>query len=270
MGMRRFLLLLLILPAAVLAQSGFTPYEGQPGKDVIWVPTPPALVEKMLDMVKLGPKDFVMDLGSGDGRNIIAAAKRGVPGLGVEFDPEMVALSQRRAEEAGVADKAKFVRGDMYEADLSRATALVLFLLPINLEKLAPKFLQLPPGTRIVNNGYKIPGWEEVETGHLGPECFTWCTAYLYLVPARMSGVWRIPAGEVTFRQNFQALTGTLRRKDGRALLVEGSVTGDRVRFSAGLDTYTGRVRGQEMSGEASGARAGYWKGARIRAATGG
>ena len=249
----------------VLAQTQFQPYEGQAGKDVIWVPTPPALVEKMLDMVQVTPRDFVMDLGSGDGRNIIAAAKRGVRGLGVEYDPDMVALSQRLAQEAGVADKAQFVRGDMYEADISRATALVLFLLPINLEKLAPKFLQLPPGTRIVNNGYKIPGWEEVDTGHLGVQCVTWCTAYLYLVPAQLKGAWRLPAGVIEFEQDFQALTGRLATSDGRSLPVQGSVKGDRVLFSVGLDTYSGRVRGKIMNGAASGATSGYWKATRIR-----
>ena len=255
----------MILPTALLAQTpGFQPYEGQAGKDVVWVPTTPALVEKMLDMVRVTPKDFVMDLGSGDGRNIIAAAKRGARGLGVEYDPDMVALSQRKAEEAGVADKATFVRGDMYEADISRATALVLFLLPVNLEKLAPRFLELPAGTRIINNGYKIPGWEEIETGHIDGTCITWCTAYLYLVPAKVAGKWRLPAGEVQFEQQFQELTGTLTRKDGRALGLQGSVVGDRIRFSVGLDSYEGRVRGKEMSGNASGAVSGFWKAARL------
>jgi SAM-dependent methyltransferase len=248
----------------LLAAEPFQPYEGQPGKDVIWVPTTPALVEKMLDMVGVTPKDFVMDLGSGDGRNVIAAAKRGAHGLGVEYDPDMVALSQKNAEEAGVADKAKFVRGDMYEADISQATALVLFLLPVNLEKLAPKFLQLPPGTRIINNGYKIPGWEEVETGYVGGMCVTWCTAYLYLVPARVAGTWRLPAGELHFEQNFHELTGRLVTKDGRSLPVQGSVKGERVVFSVGLDTYSGRVRGKIMNGAASGATSGYWKATRV------
>jgi len=228
------------------------------------VPTTPALVEKMLDMVKLTPKDFVIDLGSGDGRNVIAAAKRGVRGLGVEYDPDLVALSQKKAEEAGVADKAKFVRGDMFEADLSGATALVLFLLPANLERLKDKFLGLPAGTRIVNNGYKIPGWEEVETGHINGTCITWCTAYLYLVPAKVAGAWRLPAGELRFEQDFQALTGTLRTKEGRRLPVQGSVTGERIRFSVGLDTYEGRVRGKEMSGNAAGAVSGFWKAAKL------
>jgi SAM-dependent methyltransferase len=253
----------LTLGVILLAAEPFQPYEGQPGKDVVWVPTPPALVEKMLDMVRITPKDFVVDLGSGDGRNVIAAAKRGARALGVEFDADLVALSRKKAEEAGVADKARFLQGDMYEADVSQASALVLFLLPVNLEKLRDKFLQLPAGTRIVNNGYRIPGWEEVETGRLGGDCITWCTAYLYLVPAKVAGKWRLPAGELEFQQDFQALSGTLSTKDGRKLPVQGSVSADRVQFSVGLDTYSGRVRGTQMSGQASGAVSGFWKAAR-------
>jgi len=257
-------LLLAILPAAALAQTPYyTPYEGQPGKDVVWVPTPMALVEKMLDMIKVTPQDYVMDLGSGDGRNIIAAAKRGARALGVEYDADMITLSRKKAEEAGVADKAGFLQGDMYEADLTAATALVLFLLPVNLEKLAPKFLELPAGTRIVNNGYKIPRWEEVETGRLGGDCITWCTAYLYIVPAKVSGKWRLPLGEVQFQQDFQALTGTVTMKDGRTLPLQGGVSGDRVQFSFGLYTFSGRVKGKQMSGQASGATSGYWKASR-------
>jgi len=265
MGMRGSFLLALILPAAALAQPPFQPYEGQPGKDVIWVPTPPALVEKMLDMARVTAADFVVDLGSGDGRNVIAAAKRGARGLGVEYDPDMVLLSQRKAEEEGVADKARFVRGDMFEADLSQATALVLFLLPANLERLKKKFLELPPGTRIVNNGYRIPGWEEVEVGHSDGYCTAWCTAYLYLVPAKVAGAWRLPAGDLHLQQSFQALTGRLATKDGRMLPVQGSVMGERIRFSVGLDTYEGRVKGREMSGNANGAVSGFWKAARLR-----
>ena len=259
-------MLLLILPTAALAQHPYyVPYEGQPGKDVVWVPTPPALVEKMLDMIKLTPKDYIIDLGSGDGRNIIAAAKRGAQGHGVEFDAEMVALSRRKAEEAGVVDRARFIQGDMYEADLSKATALVLFLLPVNLDKLRDNFLKLPAGTRIINNGYRITGWEEIETGHLGGECYTWCTAYLYLVPAQVAGLWRLPAGMLSFEQQFQALNGTLITNDRRSLPVQGSVTGDRIRFIVGLDTYEGRVRGKEMSGNASGATSGFWKAAKLK-----
>jgi SAM-dependent methyltransferase len=248
----------------LLAAEPFQPYEGQPGKDVVWVPTPPDLVEKMLDMAGVTARDFVVDLGSGDGRNVIAAAKRGARGLGVEYDPDMVALSRRNAAEAGVADKAKFVRGDMYEADISQATALVLFLLPANMEKLRDKFLALPAGTRIVNNGYRMPGWEESETGHIGGACYTWCTAYLYHVPAKVAGTWRLRAGDLRFEQDFETLSGTLTTTDGKTLPVQGVVKAERIRFTVGLDVYSGRVRGKLMSGAASGATSGYWKAAKV------
>jgi precorrin-6B methylase 2 len=129
---------------------------GQPGKDAVWVPTSEAMVEKMLDHAKLVPEDFVMDLGSGDGRMIIAAARRGARGLGVEYNADMVELARRQAAAAGVLDKALFVQGDMYEADISKATLLALFLLPTNIERLVPKFLELPAGTRIVANTYWV------------------------------------------------------------------------------------------------------------------
>ena len=153
----------------------------------------------------------------------------------------------------------------MFEADFSQATVLALFLLPANLDKLRDKFLQLPAGTRIVNNGYRIHGWEEAETGHSDGFCTAWCTAYLYIVPAKVAGAWRLPAGEIRFEQDFQALSGTLKTKDGRYAAGAGQRLGERVRFSVGLDVYTGRVRGQEMSGEANGAVSGYWKAAKAR-----
>ncbi len=169
--------------AAEPAQGPDEPYVGQPGKDVIWVPTPPTLVEKMLDMAAVTRQDFVIDLGSGDGRNVIAAAKRGARALGVEFDPKLVQFARRRAAEEGVADRARFVEGDMFEADISQATVLALFLLPDNLLQLKPKFERLRPGTRIVTNGYQITGWEPAGVGLAGGDCMPWCTAYLYVVP---------------------------------------------------------------------------------------
>ena len=143
---------------AAAQTTTFEPTPGQAGKDVVWVPTPQELVDKMLDMAKVTPQDIVMDLGSGDGRNVIAAAKRGARAIGVEYNPEMVALARRLAKEAGVSDKATFIQGDMYEADISKATVLALFLLPHNLDQLAPKFLAL--GTRIVNNTFNVTGWQ--------------------------------------------------------------------------------------------------------------
>jgi len=177
----RSLIALTALTGTALAQPG--PYVGQPGKDVIWVPTPPALVEKMLDMARVTPQDYVIDLGSGDGRNIIAAAKRGARALGVEYDRELLYLSQRNAAEAGVAERALFVEGDMFEADISSATVLALFLLPDNLNRLKPKFARLERGTRIVTNGFPIDGWEAKEIGNADGDCGSWCTAYLYIVP---------------------------------------------------------------------------------------
>jgi len=170
--------------AAQPSQEPDEPYVGQPGKDVIWVPTPPTLVEKMLDMAGVTPRDFVVDLGSGDVRNVIAAAKRGARSLGVEYDTNLVQISRRRAAAEGVAGRASFVEGDMFEADISQATVLALFLLPDNLEQLKPKFERLRPGTRIVNNGYQIAGWEPSEVGFAGGDCAPWCLAYLYIVPA--------------------------------------------------------------------------------------
>src|SRR4051812_19413701 len=130
-------------PSAV----AYEPTPGQPGKDVVWVPMPDTQVERLLDLAKVTAADFVMDLGSGDGRTVIAAAKRGARAVGVEFNPDLVTLSRHRAREAGVADKATFVEGDLFKADLSRATVITLFLLDdINI-KLRPTLLLLKPGT---------------------------------------------------------------------------------------------------------------------------
>lgn len=182
--MRTILLFLLLSAvAAPSAQEGFKPKIGQPGKDSVWVPTSPELVEKMLDLAKVTPEDYVIDLGSGDGRMVIAAAKRGARALGVEFDPEMVKLSRQLAAEAGVAERATFVEGDMFAADISKATVLALFLLPDNLRRLEPKFRALRPGTRIVVNSFGIPDWNPDVTEVLTENCTSWCTAMLYRVP---------------------------------------------------------------------------------------
>jgi SAM-dependent methyltransferase len=183
---RSFAYFLVLFSSTSLAQTPApAPYVGQPGKDVVWVPTPYTLVEKMLDMAKVKPQDYVVDLGSGDGRNVIAAAKRGARALGVEYDSELVAVSRKNAEAQGVADKARFVQGDMFETDFSQATVLALFLLPDNLRRLKPKFEKLRPGTRIVTNGFPIDGWEPKEVGKADRDCDSWCTAYLYVVPRR-------------------------------------------------------------------------------------
>ena len=175
------MLLALSLAVQTTPQQDFKPTSGQPGKDVVWVPTSPALVEKMLDLAKVTADDFVMDLGSGDGRMVIAAAKRGARAIGVEYNPEMVKLSRRLAAEAGVAERATFIEGDMFEADISKATVLALFLLPDNLQRLEPKFRALRPGTRIVVNTFGIPDWKEEAKEEI-TDCSSWCTAMLYRV----------------------------------------------------------------------------------------
>ncbi|HTE14242.1 MAG TPA: methyltransferase domain-containing protein [Burkholderiales bacterium] len=231
------------------ADKPFEPVVGQAGRDVVWVPTPDVLVEKMLDVARVTSQDYVMDLGSGDGRNIIAAAKRGALALGVEYNPEMVELSKRAAEKAGVADKAQFVQGDMYVADISKATVLALFLLPENLNKLAPKFLALKPGSRIVANQFAVGGWEPDETGRAEGDCGSWCTWLLYIVPAQVSGRWLMQKGELELEQKFQMVTGTFTVEGVGTAIEKGRLRGDQITFSLGGKEYSGSVSTDAMSG---------------------
>ena len=244
--------------AADASEKPFEPEIGQAGKDVVWVPTPPVLVEKMLDVARVTPQDFVMDLGSGDGRNIIAAAKRGARALGVEYNPDMVDLSRRTAQKEGVADKAQFVQGDMYVADISRATVLALFLLPENMNKLVDKFLALKPGSRIVANQFAVTGWTPDETGRADGDCGSWCTWLLYIVPAPVAGRWRMPNGELEFEQKFQMLTGTLTVDGVSSTIDSGRLRGDHITFSVGGKAYSGNVNADAMSGSG-------WSATRVR-----
>ena len=246
------------------ANPTYVPRVGQEGKDVIWVPTPPAMVEKMLDMAQVGRDDFVMDLGSGDGRNVIAAARRGARALGVEFNPDMVEFSRRTAAREGVADKAKFVQGDMYAADISAANVLALFLLPDNLRRLTPKFLDLKPGSRIVVNFFGMEGWQADETVQLTSDCEPWCLVMLYIVPAKVAGTWRLPQGELVLEQKFQMVWGTLVTGGGRTEIGGGRLRGDQIRFSAGGIEYSARVSGDRMTGDMKGNAAGAWTATRV------
>jgi precorrin-6B methylase 2 len=250
--MRRAVLaavMLAVVSAHAHAQNKeFVPEVGQAGKDVVWVPTPPELVEKMLDLAKVTPQDFVMDLGSGDGRNIIAAAKRGANALGVEYNPDMVALSSRSAAAAGVADKAKFVQGDMYVADISKANVLAIFLLPSNMLQLRSKFLDLQPGSRIVSNTFTIQDWTADETVTLTGDCSAWCTALLYIVPAKVGGTWKAPQGELKLEQSFQMVTGTL-TANGATTPVKGRLRGTEITLDLGGSEMKGRVAGNNIEG---------------------
>lgn len=257
------LLLTVVVAADAAAQTPtYEPTPGQAGKDVVWVPTPPELVEKMLDMAKVTPQDIVIDLGSGDGRNVIAAAKRGARAYGFEFNPEMVALSRRKAQEAGVADRATFIEGDMFEADISKATVLALFLLPSNLDKLAPKFLALKPGTRIVNNTFNVTGWEADASETVEGSCTSWCTSMLNIVPARAAGTWRLGTDDLTLTQEYQMVSGTL----GATAISGGRLRGEQITFKAGETEYTGKVTGDRMEGTATtSGKTHAWSAARVK-----
>jgi SAM-dependent methyltransferase len=233
----------------------YEPSVGQEGKDVVWVPTPQVLVDRMLDMARVTPKDFVMDLGSGDGRTVITAAKRGVRALGVEYNPDMVELSRRNAEKEGVANLATFVKADLFETDFSKATVITMFLLPeINL-KLRPKILDLKPGTRIVSNSFTMGEWIADDEQKVEKGCdSSWCTALLWIVPAKVAGTYKTSEGELALKQEFQMLTGTL-RNGSKTLALEGKVRGERISFTAGGKTYQGRLNGKKLELEPAAAK---------------
>jgi SAM-dependent methyltransferase len=242
-------LLLAASSTLALAQKAQTyePTTGQEGKDVVWVPSPQAVVEKMLDMAKVSKDDFVIDLGSGDGRTVIAAARRGAHALGIEYNPDMVELSKRNAEKEGVADRASFVKADLFEADFSKATVITMFLLPdINL-KLRPKLLELKPGTRIVSNTFNMDDWRPDENVTLTPKegcASSYCTALLWIVPAHVAGNYKHAMGTLTLRQQYQMLFGFL-NIEGKNLELIGEVRGEDINFIAGGLEYNGKINGK-------------------------
>jgi SAM-dependent methyltransferase len=244
---------LLALAAGLAAQTATEvgPQAGQPGKDVLWLPTPQVLVDRMLDMANVTSTDVVMDLGSGDGRLIIAAAKRGAQAVGVEYNPELVALATRNAAVQRVNDRATFIRGDLFEADLSKATVITLFLrLDLNL-KLRPTLLALEPGTRVVSNTFSMDDWEPDDIFIGGRDCAN-CTAMLWIIPARVEGDWRLPQGEMTLTQTFQDVMGTLRTGRASLPVSDGRLRGNQITFTAGGVQYKGRVSDATIEGTAT------------------
>jgi hypothetical protein len=262
-AVRPFVLALCLSSGFLLAQSQQTvPYEpqvGQDGKDVVWVPTPQTVVDKMLDMARVTPDDYVMDLGSGDGRTVISAARRGAQALGVEYNPDMVALSKRAADQAKVADKARFVKADLFATDFSKATVITMFLLPdINL-KLRPKLLALRPGTRIVSNTFTMAEWSADETFRVEKDCTAYCTALLWIVPAQVQGKWKLADGALTLKQDFQMLTGTLEVAGQATTITDGRMRGTQITFTAGKTVYSGQVTGSTMDGTKGGSPSAAW-----------
>jgi Methyltransferase domain len=240
----------------------FEPSVGQAGKDVVWVPTPQALVDKMLDMAGVTAKDYVMDLGSGDGRTVITAAKRGATAVGIEYNPDMVELSKRNAAEAKVEGKATFLKADLFQTDLSKATVITMFLLPSINMKLRPKILNLKPGTRIVSNTFTMEDWEPDEQATIEGDCTSWCTALFWVVPAKVAGSWQLPDGRLTLKQQFQKVSGTL----GSTQITDANLRGDQLSFNVGATKYTAKVTGATMAG--SGGKGGAsWTAAKAPAA---
>jgi hypothetical protein len=248
-----------------LAQR-YQPQVGQEGKDVVWVPTQQALVDTMLNMAKASPQDYVIDLGSGDGRTVITAAKRGIKAHGIEYNPDLVELAKANAANEGVADKATFVQADIFESDFSQATVLTLFLLTDLNIRLRPTILNMKPGTRVVSNSFGMGDWVPDQTVQLTQNCSSFCRAHLWIVPARVDGVWKSAAGDLVLEQKYQKLSGRLSAGNVVAPLTDGKMIGDEISFTAGGTLYSGRVKGEEIVGTSRSAAGSPtpWQAARV------
>ncbi|MET0185219.1 MAG: class I SAM-dependent methyltransferase [Achromobacter sp.] len=245
-------------PAAA-STAGYNPTVGQNGKDVVWVPTPQVLVEKMLDIAKVTPKDYLIDLGSGDGRTVITAAKRGLTAKGIEYNPDMAELARANAAKEKVKDRATFSTADLFETDLSKADVITMFLLPSINEKLRPKILDLKPGTRIVSNSFRMGDWQPDQSETVTDGCTNYCTALLWIVPAKVDGTWQVGGQPLTLTQNFQVLSGKL----GDAAISDARVNGTQIMFTVNGVRYTGTVNGKSIKGSKAGTATGDWTASR-------
>lgn len=244
---------LMLIPAVMNSQERvrkFVPVEGQEGKDVPWIPTPQILVDKMLDMAKITPSDFLIDLGSGDGRTVITAAKRGTKAIGIEYNPDFVELANQNAEKAGVAGMTQFIKADVFEYDFSKATVITMFLLPEINMKLRPKLLNMKPGTRILTNTFTMQDWKADETVSTGRSEDRWNKAYMWIVPAKVKGEWTFQNGDkLNLDQKFQFVTGSI-KSDGKSTPVSlGKLRGNEITFTCGDQVYKGIVSGNRMEG---------------------
>lgn len=257
---------LVLAQAQPAAKAEFVPEVGQSGKDVVWVPTAQGLVDRMLDMAKLTAKDIHYDLGSGDGRTVITAAKRGATAFGVEYNPDMVELSRRNAAKEGVTGKATFIHGDIFQTDFSKATVITLFLLPDLNVKLRPQILDMKPGTRVVSNSFTMGDWKSDETQSAKDNCTSYCTAYLWIVPAKVEGTWKSGNEELKLAQEYQMVQGSLNVGGRLANVQNGRLRGDQISFTAGENRYAGRVSGNVIEGTVtSGGKTAPWTATRSK-----
>jgi SAM-dependent methyltransferase len=256
-ALRFFLALALLVAAPAFAQK-FEPHVGQAGKDVIWVPTPDEVVDRMLTMAQLGPNDIHFDLGAGDGKIAIAAAKRGAVATGIEYNADMAKYANERAQAAGVAGvgpgKAMIRQADIFVTDFSKATVITLYLLPTLNMKLRPQILSMKPGTRVVSHSFTMEDWEADEISTLDGR-----KAYFWLVPAQIGGNWSLEAGgqrsEIVFEQTFQKINGWVNvSKVVQGGLREARLRGPDIAFAyvdaSGMRReFTGKVDGKRMDG---------------------
>jgi hypothetical protein len=237
-------------------ERDYKPQVGQAGKDVVWVPTPDELVQRMLRMAKVTPQDVVYDLGAGDGKIAIAAGKLGATAVGIEYNPDMAKLAQCYVQAEGVSNRVKIIQGDIFKEDFSKATVVTMYLLPdLNL-KLRPIILDMKPGTRVTSHQFTMGDWEADETAEID-----YRTAYLWIVPAKVEGTWvlREQAGgsaqyTVNLARKYQKVSGDVSAGGAKQPLVGATLRGDEIKFAFNDDkgvtrTFTGTVRGNELSG---------------------
>ncbi len=237
----------------------YRPNMGQSGKDVIWIPTGNELVTKMLKIANVGPSDLVYDLGAGDGKIAIAAAREfGARAVGIEYNPEMAALGQRNAERAGVANRVKIIQGDIFKEDFTKATVVTLYLLPELNQQLRPTLLKMKPGTRVVSHAFDMADWQpdgEIDNPPKG---------YFWIVPANVSGEWALDSFDsktstiLNLSQKFQYVGGNLTMGKKTQPILNAELKGDKLQFSYVDDignlrtvrmTFTGTdVKGEENS----------------------
>jgi len=269
-----------VFAAAMLAacayaqQPDFKPHVGQQGKDVVWVPTPDEVVERMLLMAQTKPEDYVIDLGAGDGKIAIAAAKKfGARSMGVEYNPDMVAFAQKNAQAAGVVGKAQIVHGDIFVTDFTQATVLTMYLLPSLNMRLRPQILAMRPGTRVVTHAFNMEDWEPDESSDVDGR-----RVYFWVVPANIAGRWAVELSggsgsekvSLNFDQKFQKIEGVAYLGSVLAGLREPKLSGFRISFayvdSRGVRRdFTGRVTGATMEGSfrTDGGQEGRWSAAK-------
>jgi SAM-dependent methyltransferase len=239
------------------------------GKDVMWVPTPDAAVDRMLSLANVGPRDLVYDLGSGDGKIAIMAARRfGARAVGVEFDTDMIELSRAAARKEGVADRVRFVQADIFGYDFRDATVVTLYLLTTLNMKLRPKILDMKPGTRVASHMFRMDDWDPDEQVRVGAS-----DVYLWVVPAKVAGTWVMTratgaAAELVFDQQFQRISGSVRVAGETLPLTQALLRGDEIRFAFAGEggarlSFTGRVVGDRIVGDRS---AEPWSAVRVRA----